>query len=58
VDNLLARERAARIAETVKGVRAVANNISVVPAATRSDEDVATDVGISLGTDPATDSWE
>lgn len=58
VDNILAKERAARIAETVKGVRAVVNNISVVPSVTRSDEDVETDVEIALGTDPATDSWE
>jgi len=58
VDNLLAKERAARVAETVKGVRSVVNRIRVQPSEARSDETVRTDVMAALLTDPATDSYE
>ena len=56
--NLLAKQRAARIAGTVKGVRAVVNQIDVAPAVTRTDSAVAADVIDALLYDPATDSYE
>jgi len=55
--NILAKERATTIAEAVKGVRAVVNNITVTPVM-RSDEEVRKDVENALLTDPATDSYE
>jgi len=58
VDNLLARERAVRIAEQVKGVRAVVDTIEVVPPVLRSDSDIKKDVESALRQDPATDSYE
>jgi osmotically-inducible protein OsmY len=58
VNSLLAKERATRIAETVKGVRSVINRIAVVPSAERSDAAVERDVRSALLSDPATDSYE
>lgn len=58
VDNILAKERAARIAQTVKGVRAVINNITVDPPFVRTDEQIRDDVQDALLTDPATDLYE
>jgi len=58
VDNILAKERAARIAETVKGVRAVVNKITVEPSTLRTDWEIRDDVKDALLTDPATDSYE
>jgi osmotically-inducible protein OsmY len=58
VDNLLAKERAERIAETVKGVRAVVNNLKVVPPLQRSDREIRSDVREALLHDPATESYE
>lgn len=58
VDNLLAKERAERIAETVKGVRAVVNRIDLEPTSLRSDPEIRSDVTQALLTDPATDSYE
>ncbi len=57
VDNILSKERAARIAETIKGVRAVINNITVVPVE-RSDQEVQRDAESALLEDPATESYE
>ncbi|WKZ18431.1 MAG: BON domain-containing protein [Candidatus Jettenia sp. CY-1] len=57
VDNLLARDRASRIAETVKGVRSVINTISVTPV-TRSDTQIIIDVEKALAIDPVTDFYE
>ena len=57
-DNILSRERAARIAETVKGVRAVVNTIEVAVPASISDKDIQADVEKALLVDPATDSYE
>jgi Predicted periplasmic or secreted lipoprotein len=57
VPNLMAKERVARIAETVKGVRAVVNNIAV-HVAQRKPQDLIDDVGQALADDPATDSWQ
>jgi osmotically-inducible protein OsmY len=56
VDNILARERATRIAESVKGVRAVSNRVEVTPPATRTDEEIRRDVQDLLLWDPAADS--
>jgi osmotically-inducible protein OsmY len=58
VDNLLAKERAAALAETVKGVRAVVNRVKVMPSPPRSDISIQTDVKSALLADPATDSYE
>ena len=52
VDNLLARERAVRIAGTIKGVRAVVNNIEVVPPMSYKDWQIKDDVQDALLTDP------
>lgn len=57
VNNLLAKDRAVKIARTVKGVRAVVNEISV-DAPYRTDETLKTEVKESLMNDPATDSYE
>ncbi|MGE0191169.1 MAG: BON domain-containing protein [Planctomycetota bacterium] len=58
VDNLLARERAVRIAETVKGVRAVLNRIQVEAAEDRSDDEIRADIHHAFLVDPATDDYE
>ncbi|MFP4053475.1 MAG: BON domain-containing protein [Phycisphaerae bacterium] len=58
VGNLLAKDRAARIAETIKGVRSVINRIQVEPAEDRSDKDIRDDVIAALAYDPAADSYE
>ncbi len=55
--NILAKERATTIAEAVKGVRAVVNNISVEPVL-RTDDEVRRDVEAALLADPAADSYE
>jgi osmotically-inducible protein OsmY len=56
-NNILAKQRAARIAESVKGVRSVVNNITLPPQG-RSDGEIAEDVVEALAADPATESWE
>lgn len=58
VDNLLAKERAARIAGTVKGVRAIVNTIRVEPSNLRSDIDIRADVEEALIVDPVTEGRE
>lgn len=58
VSNILAKERAARIARIVKGVRAVVNEIEVDLPALRTDSQIREDVEDALFTDPATDSYE
>ena len=57
VENLLARERAAEIAATVKGVRSVINLIDVL-AIIRTDAQVLTDVEHALLDDPAADVFD
>jgi osmotically-inducible protein OsmY len=57
VDNLLAKERATKIAESIKGVRSVVNNINVQTVA-RTDEEIRKDVENALLMDPAADSYE
>ena len=56
-ENLLAKDRAARIAESIKGVRSVVNNIAV-RAVARTDEEIRQDVEKALLMDAATDSYE
>jgi len=58
VDNVLAKERAARIARIVKGVRAVVNKLEVDPPFLRTDGQIRDDVETALLSDPATDSYE
>ncbi|MGC9503189.1 BON domain-containing protein [Baaleninema sp.] len=57
VDNLLAFDRAKRIAEMTKGVRAVVNNIEVQPPEISNDA-LVSDVQAALRADPATEAWE
>jgi len=56
-NNILAKKRAARIAETVKGVRGVINRVEIKNL-NLPDEELRSDVVTALLTDPATDSWE
>lgn len=56
--NILAKERAATLAETVSGVRSVINRIEVKPAAPPTGEDLADAVSEALLADPAADSYE
>jgi len=58
VDNLLAKERAGRIAGMVKGVRSVNNRIQVVPSSILSDIEVEDEVESALRSDPAADAHE
>jgi osmotically-inducible protein OsmY len=57
VSNILAKERATELAETVKGVRAVVNDIEV-NTVVRPDDELKQDVTDALLYDPATDSYE
>lgn len=57
VDNLMARRAAGRIAQQVKGVRAVINQIVVLPAQ-REDGKIAEDIRQAWSADPATESGE
>jgi len=57
VDSLLAKDRAAAEAETVKGVRSVVNLIEVQPVL-RSDEQIKQDVQHALLSDPVTELYE
>jgi osmotically-inducible protein OsmY len=58
VDNIMAKQRAGRLAETIKGVRSVINRIKVKPADNRSDATIRNDVIAALAYDPAADSYE
>ena len=58
VDNILEKDRAAKIAQGVKGVRAVVNQMEVIPSVLISDDELAKDVKNALLTDPATESYE
>lgn len=58
VDNLLAKERAARIAETVRGVRSVINRLDVVPIEEKTAKALRRDVESALIFDEATDAYE
>ncbi len=58
VNNILTRDRVVRVAESVKGVRAVVNRIDVSPAIMRPDEEVRKAVSKALLDDPAADAYE
>jgi osmotically-inducible protein OsmY len=57
VDNILAKERAVKIAESIRGVRGVIDVIGVTPVL-RSDEDLRRDILTALQQDPATESYK
>ena len=57
VDNLLAKERAVKIAESIRGVRGVIDRITVTPVS-RPDEDIRKDILAALQQDPATESYQ
>jgi osmotically-inducible protein OsmY len=56
VDNLYVRRRAVKITQSVRGVRGVIDQISVVPEL-RPDEDIRKDILTALLNDPATGSY-
>jgi osmotically-inducible protein OsmY len=58
VTNLLARDHAERLVQTVRGVRSVVNRIEVATLAKRSDEALQKNVALALAADPAADSYE
>ncbi|MFO7965839.1 MAG: BON domain-containing protein [Desulfobacterales bacterium] len=58
VSDMLARERSADIAKTVRGVTSVINLIEVVPTALREDHEIKADVLAALTADPAIDEAE
>lgn len=58
VSSILAKERAAKVAETVRGVRSVVNAITVRPAGSRRPIEIGEDIVSALEADPATDVWE
>ena len=55
VDNPLAKERAVKIAKSIRGVLGVIDQIIVTPVS-RSDEDIRKDIQAALQEDPATES--
>jgi osmotically-inducible protein OsmY len=57
VENLLARDRAAELATTLKGVRSVINLIEVI-GVVRRDDQIRSDVNLALLEDPATDLFD
>ncbi len=57
VDSLLAKDRAVKTAEAMKGVRSVVDQIEVMDTE-RSDPQIRTDVVEALASDPAADSYE
>ncbi len=58
VNNILAKNRAERIAETVRGVRSVINNIVVKPTTYRRDIEIESDIQDALVMDPVAESYE
>lgn len=57
VNDLLAKDRAVKIAQTVRGVRAVIDRMTVTPIS-RPDEDIRKDILTALLQDPATESYQ
>jgi osmotically-inducible protein OsmY len=57
VENILARDRATRVAELVKAVRAVDDRLQVVPGTDRTDDSLRLDVESALIADPTTASY-
>jgi len=58
VDNLLAKDRAERIVESVRGVRAIIDLIVVEPLTQPDDDIIKKKVNTALADDPAADSYE
>lgn len=58
VENLLAKQRALRLAETVRGVETVVNRIDVEPSPQVTDAELLKDVRGALRWDAATDAYE
>lgn len=58
VDHLTAKERAADLASTIRGVKSVVNRLRVVPPAVKTDAEIRTDIVAALMADPATDSFD
>ncbi len=58
VSNIQAKERAADIAEMVKGVRSVSNQIDVEPQVLLDDDAIESKVTVALINDPGTESYE
>jgi len=56
VRNILAKERALKMAESIRGVRGVIDRIAVTPVS-RSDADIRKDIQAALRQDPATESY-
>ena len=56
-DNILEKERAVKIAESIKGVRGVVDQTTVTPVS-RSDEEIRKDILMALLQDPATESYQ
>jgi osmotically-inducible protein OsmY len=56
-ENLLTKERAVKIAESIRGVRGVIDRVTVTPVS-RSDADILKDVQAALSQDPATESYK
>ena len=56
-NNLMTKERATKIAETIRGVRGVVNTIAL-KTISRSDDEIRKDVKSALFYDAATDSYE
>ena len=57
VENILAHDRAIRAATTVRGVRAIDDNITVRPSE-RPDRQIERDVETALAINPATEYWD
>lgn len=58
VNDVISKERAARIARAVKGVRSVVNRVDVEPWIKRTDAEIQNDITTALTMDPATESYE
>jgi len=58
VHTILAKDRATRIVENVRGVKAIVNRIDVVSLDTKTDQALTDGVRTALAKDAATDSYE
>jgi osmotically-inducible protein OsmY len=58
VKHLLAKDRAVRIAETVRGVKAVVDKMAVVPPVGRTDRQIEADIREALLFNPSTEAYE
>lgn len=58
VDSILEKDRAEKIALTVKGVRSVVNKVTVSPVVYHTDTEIAEDVEDAFIYNPVTESWE